>query len=184
MSDSVVPHEHKVLGELSKQVLIVPSLEETQGNPTCPSEWDSNAVWFQRLCALDFSIRQWNHNSFFLIDPILSRQNRSWFTKLPKLPQSFVPQQHLVQGPNSLLPWSSGVMQGPARSGPLGPRLYTGYYPPLMASSNLLPKSSFLLKHLMASSWKNPVSSIYSFILKTMHLGGRKRDCQSFVFSP
>lgn len=83
MSDSVVPPEHKVraLGELSKQVLIVPFLEETQGNPTCPSERDSDAVWFQRPCALDFSISQWHHNSCFLIGPVLPRQNRSEFTK-------------------------------------------------------------------------------------------------------
>lgn len=78
------------------------------------------------------------------------------------------------QGQTLSFSGSSGAMQGQGRCGPLSSQLLTCYYLSSGASSNLFPESNFLLQHLIAPLWMNPISSIYSFYLKTMCLGTGK----------
>lgn len=158
------------------------SFEETKviwfaQNHTDTSEQDVEPIW-SKAHAFEHNITQLHKDARFSyltqdhpgnteVNVIKEKKLKS----LNALPATAFPRP---ESQTLSFPGSSGAMQGQGRCGPLSSQLLTCYYLSLVASSNLFPESNFLLQHLIAPLWMNPISSIYSFYLKTMCLGTGK----------
>lgn len=164
------------------KVLLFPCYEETEVmwvaiNHTDSSEQDSEPVGFQNKAhELNHDIPQLNKARLvFTFNPRLPTQDWSYFTKEKKQKSLNASPLIAFPGPDPFLPMSLCCSAMPARSGPLGFKiLLTCYYLSSMASSNLLPNPVSSWTHLIDSLWMNPISSIYSFLLKATCLEARK----------